>query len=69
MVERAIKNPETQNVEAAARPNTQSPKDGHGLFSDQLTDEEKRTLASLEICSDANAERLAGLLTALCRSR
>jgi hypothetical protein len=40
-----------------------------GLFSDQLTEEEKKILASLEISKDANAERLARQLTALCRAR
>jgi hypothetical protein len=44
-------------------------KDVKELFSDQLTEEEKKTLAKLEISSDANAERLAGRLTALCRRR
>lgn len=39
------------------------------LFSDSLTDDERRTLASLEISNDVSAVKLAGLLTAMCRGR
>jgi len=55
------------NAEGANRRATLA--DVQGLFSDQLTEEEKKTLASLQISRDANAERLAGRLTALCRRR
>lgn len=71
MVERPIEGPWDQKIEeTAGSANRQSMlKDLPGLFSDLLTEEEKKILASLEISSDANAERLAGRLTALCRGR
>ncbi len=40
-----------------------------GLFSDSLTEDERRTLASLDISNDVSAVKLAGLLTAMCRGR
>jgi hypothetical protein len=71
MFERAIESSESQSADAsvatAKRQSTTA--DVQGLFSDQLTEEEKKTLASLGISSDASAERLAGRLTALCRAR
>lgn len=39
------------------------------LFSDSLTDDERRTLALLDISNDVSAVKLAGLLTAMCRGR
>ena len=71
MVERAIESSEIRGAdETAGSANRHSTlEDVQGLFSDQLTEEEKKTLAKLEISSDANAERLAGRLTALCRRR
>ena len=70
MFERAIGSLDSQSSDARGSANGQSRMAYvHGLFSDQLTEEEKKMLASLEISRDANAERLAGRLTALCRRR
>ena len=71
MFERASEMLGTGNMEdTAGSANRQSTlKDLQKIFSDELTEEERKTLASLKISSDTNAERLAGRLTALCRRR
>jgi hypothetical protein len=71
MFERSNEVLETGSIaDTAGSANRQSTlKDLQEIFSDQLTEEERKTLASLKISSDTSAERLAGRLTALCRRR